>query len=220
MKEPSIDHWQAALHVVAYLTGTPNYGLFFASNSERTLVGYSDADFAADLFTRRSTTAYCFIQNGSTVAWKSKLQDTVAVSTTEAEYMAANAAGRTSLWLTQLRNLFNVDPSEKIHILSAEPLVRQKFGQTNRKTDTTLPLINCDSKSAIHLLDYQHLLGSTKHIDVLYHWAREKVQEQRLQFEYIKGTENPADILTKPLPGPAFKHCRDMMGVHDISYRS
>ena len=87
MASPSTVHWQAANGVLRYLAGTTHYGLNFGG-SNTGLEGYCDADYAGDLDTRRSTTGYVFILNGGALSQSSKRQPTVAVSTSEAEYMA------------------------------------------------------------------------------------------------------------------------------------
>jgi hypothetical protein len=102
MAKPTTVHWQVAKSVLRYLSGTTHYGITFGRSTDG-LVGYCDADFAGDLDTRRSTTGYVFTFGGAAVSWSSKRQQTVAASTTEAEYMAAAAAVKEALWL---RNLF------------------------------------------------------------------------------------------------------------------
>ena len=97
---PTNDHWNAATGVLRYLAGTKDHGVCFGGNqAEFEVVGYCDADYAGDLDTRRSTTGYVFTCNGGAISWSSRLQQTVAVSTTEAEYMAAGAAIKEALWL-------------------------------------------------------------------------------------------------------------------------
>ena len=74
-------------------------------------------------------------------------------------------------------------------------------------------LIHCDNKGAIHLLGSSHIQRSTKHIDTTFHCCREYIRLDRLKFEYIKGTNNPADMFTKALPLPAFRSYRDSIGM-------
>jgi hypothetical protein len=133
------------LHILAYLKTTPTMGLFFTAHGTHpgTLVGYSDANFAANCDNRRSITAYCFTQNGATVAWKSNLQDTVALSTTESEYMAASAAGTTALWLAKLRGDFGYDETACINVLSTDIKDRQALGPEHNKIKSC-PLVYCD----------------------------------------------------------------------------
>ncbi|GBP46785.1 Retrovirus-related Pol polyprotein from transposon TNT 1-94 [Eumeta japonica] len=85
-------HWNAVKKIFKYLKGTLSFGLCFRSNENNTLESYSDADYANDPVTRRSTTGYVFMKNGAAVTWSSQRQTTVALSTTEAEFMASCSA--------------------------------------------------------------------------------------------------------------------------------
>ena len=91
MSKPTAQHWQAAKGVLRYLAGKADNGIVNGQN-EKMLVGYCDAEYAGDLDTRRSTTGYVFLLNDGAISWSSRLQATVAVSTAEAEYMAAAQA--------------------------------------------------------------------------------------------------------------------------------
>ena len=105
-----------------------------------------DADYAGDLDQRRSTTGYVFTVGEGAISWKAELQETVALSTTEAEYIAAVEASKEELWLKSLVELFGVMQSSV--------------------------LVHCDSQSAIHLAKDQRYHKRTKHIDVRYHKIR------------------------------------------------
>jgi hypothetical protein len=86
----SENHWKAAKHLLRYIRGTSDLALTFnADSGGRILLGYADADWGGDLDTRRSTTGHIFKVYGGVVAWKSRRQPTVALTTTEAEYMAS-----------------------------------------------------------------------------------------------------------------------------------
>ena len=101
MAAPTTTHWQAATGVLRYLAGSKGFGITYGASAE-TIVGYTDANYAGDVDTRRSTTGFVFILFGGAVSWSSKRQATVAASTTEAEYIAMAAAVREALWLRQL----------------------------------------------------------------------------------------------------------------------
>ena len=99
--KPTMRHWLALKGVLRYLAGTQDYGLVF-TGSKSSLEVYCDVDYAGDPDTRRSTTGYVFIMYGGVVSWSSRLQPSVALSTAEAEHMAAAAATKEALWLRTL----------------------------------------------------------------------------------------------------------------------
>ena len=102
MAKPAMEHWTAAAKaVLRYIAGTLSFSFTF-TDKESVMEGYCDSDYAGDLDTRRSTTGLVFTFCGAAISWSSKLQPTVAVSTTEAEYMAAAQAVKEALWLRKL----------------------------------------------------------------------------------------------------------------------
>ena len=151
------------------------------------LAAYSDASYASDVDTRRSTTGYAFLLNGSCISWSSRLQPTVAVSTAEAEYQAAAATVKEALWL---RKLFC-----DLHLPSI-----------------TAP-IACDNQAALVLLKNPVVSMRSKHIDILYHFARERCARGEVTFTYCPTDRMLADILTKPLSGPLFERFRAALGI-------
>lgn len=188
MVSPTVTHWQAATGVLRYIAGTATYGITFGGDN-LTLEAYCDADYAGDIDTRRSTTGYVFILSGGAISWSSRLQPTVAASTTEAEYMAAAYAIKEALWIRTLMN---------------------ELGQ-----DLKTIMIYADNQGAIKLLKNPVFSMRSKHIDVIYHFARERVMRKDITFKYISTDKMVADILTKPLPTAKFVFCRDSMGMKD-----
>jgi len=186
MAKPTAAHWGAAKGVLRYLAGTAGMGITF-KGGEAPLVGYCDSDYAGDIDSRRSTTGYVFIMHGGAVSWNSKLQATVAVSTTEAEYMAAAGAVKEALWLRKLMGDFGI-PIKTVKI----------YG---------------DNQGAIKLLKHPIASARSKHIDVIYHFARERVARGEVTFEYISTERMVADGMTKALPENKFVFCREGMGV-------
>ena len=186
MANPTTAHWSAAKGVLRYLKGTANFGITFGGGSNMVL-GYSDADYAGDVDTRRSTTGYVFILNGGAISWSSRRQATVAVSTTEAEYMAEAHATKEALWLRKL------------------------LGDLGFTVPTVTIL--ADNQSAIKLANNPVTSARSKHIDVLYHFVRERVARKEVEFEYVPTSEMVADILTKAVSEAKVAYCRDSMGV-------
>ncbi|KFK23216.1 hypothetical protein AALP_AAs44667U000300 [Arabis alpina] len=102
MSNPGRDHWNAVKWILRYLKGTTEYGLRFGDQKCVAVLGYVDSDYAGDLDNRRSTIGYVFTPAAGPVSWRSVLQDVVAMSTTEAEYMAMGETAKEALWIQGL----------------------------------------------------------------------------------------------------------------------
>ena len=187
MAHPTEQHWNVAKDVLRYLLNSKDVGIVFQRNG-LCLHGYCDADFAGDVDTRRSTTAYVFVLSGGAVSWSSKLQATVAVSTAEAEYMSAASAVKEALWLRKLMVEFDYDCTGPV-------------------------LISCDNQAALKLLVNPVVSARSKHIDVLHHFARERVARKEVSFVYCNTDNMIADCLTKPLAKDKLLRCCKGMGL-------
>ncbi|GAX75268.1 hypothetical protein CEUSTIGMA_g2713.t1 [Chlamydomonas eustigma] len=111
------------MSVMRYLQITQHFGLEFGGEKHKDLVGFSDSSYSSDVDTKRSTTGYVFTYNGGVVSWSSRLQRTVAVSTIEAEYMAASAVAKEALWLRKLMCELQVSK----HIDTMHHFVRERI---------------------------------------------------------------------------------------------
>ncbi|KAE8674058.1 hypothetical protein F3Y22_tig00111769pilonHSYRG00329 [Hibiscus syriacus] len=188
MSKPGKQHWDAVKWIFRYLKGTVGHGIVFGSQRDNPLVvGYVDSDYAGDLDNRRSTTGYVFTLGRGPICWKSTVQSVVALSTTEAEYMAAAEAAKEALWLTGLVKELGVQQGG-VQLL-------------------------CDNQSAIHLAKNQVYRARTKHIDVRFHKIRELVASGEVLFQKVHTDENAADMFTKPVTTDKFKHCLDLLNV-------
>ena len=177
---PTQSHLTAAKRILRYLKGTGYLGLSYKKCADGNLIGYSDADWAGDVDDRHSTTGNVFLFAKGAVSWLSKKQATVALSTTEAEYVALSTATQEAIWLRRL--LTDVGgPLE-------EPIV-----------------INEDNQGAIAMAKNPVGHARTKHIDIRYHFVREGVQNGAIFLNYVATDEMIADILTKPLPKHPFE---------------
>jgi hypothetical protein len=188
MAKPTVVHWQAAKGVVRYLSGTAALGIAFGRGQETGLQGYCDADYAGDVDTRKSTTGYVFMLYGGAVTWCSKRQPTVAASTTEAEYIAAAQSVKEGLWLRKLLADLHVDVGAVITIMG-------------------------DNQSTLKLLRNPISSVRSKHIDVAYHFARERVLRKEVAFSYISTQKMVADVFTKALPESKHVFCRNGIGM-------
>lgn len=102
MSNPTELHYQAAKRVLRYIKGIMNYRILYTREGMEVLKGYTDSDYAGDVTDRKSTSGYVFMLSGGTVAWSSKKQPIVALSTTEAEYMAASSCACQVIWMRRV----------------------------------------------------------------------------------------------------------------------
>lgn len=189
LSNPGKEHWEAVKWILRYLNGTRNVCLCFGTD-QPVLVGYTDADLAGDNDGRRSTTGYLLTFAGGAVSWRSKLQNCVALSTTEAEYIAITDAGKEVLWMKKF--------------LKELGIKQEKF------------VLYSDNQSAIHLSKNPSFHARSKHIDVRYHWIRDVLESKQLDLEKIHTDENGADMLTKPLTRDKLMRCQEVAGMDSM----
>ena len=133
-----------------------------------------------------------FYLNKSPISWCSQKQEIVALSSCEAEFMAATEAAKQAIWL--------------------QDLLREVVGQSNKKVT-----IYVDNKSSISLSKNPVFHGRSKHIHRRFHFIRECVENEQVDVEHIPGSEQRADILTKALGRIKFVEMRKLIGVQDVS---
>ena len=158
MKNLGKEHWMVVKWILRYLRGTTIQALCFGG-SNITLQGYVDADMAGDRDNRRSTIGYVFTVGGTAVSWVSKPQSVVALSTTEAEYVAATEASKEMIWLQTF-----LDELGK----------KQELGR-----------LYSDNQSAIHLAKNSSFHCKTKHIQLKYHFIQSALEDGQLKLEKI-----------------------------------
>lgn len=180
-------HWAAIKRILRYLKGTLDMKLCLGGK-DISLKGYCDADWGGDLETRRSTTGYVFFIGKGAISWNSKRQPTVALSTTEAEYMATTQAAKEAIWLRQLMT---------------------DIGCVQEKTMT----IMSDNQGSIALAKNPKHHSRTKHIDVQHHFIREKVDMEEIELRYCPTEDMVADVLTKALAKDRHERLRRQMGI-------
>ncbi|CAL5324316.1 unnamed protein product [Camellia sinensis] len=188
MQNPKKPHLDAVRRILRYVNDTMDCGLLYKKGEDCKLVGYCDADYAGDDDTRRSTTGYVFMLGSGAISWCSKRQPTVSLSTTEAEYRAAAMAAQESTWLIRLMN--------DLHQL----------------VDYAIPLY-CDNQSAVRLAENPVFHARTKHVEVHYHFIREKVLEEEIEMRQIKSEDQVADLFTKGLSGSKFESFCHQLGM-------
>ena len=190
MAKPGPEHITAAKQVLRYLKGSINLELTFRGDL-RSLIGYTDADWAGDIDTRRSTSGYLFNIGSGSISWSSKRQPTVSLSSCEAEYQGQTQATKEAMWLRRLLN----------------ELVDQ--GEPNAT------IIYRDNQGALALAKNPTQHGRTKHIDIQHHFVREKQAAGKVDLRYVPTAEQLADGLTKALPGEAFRRFRIGLGLEE-----
>lgn len=192
MVQPKAAHLLAVKRVLRYIKGTLQMGLLYTSFGEGSLQAYTDSDFAGDIDSGRSTSGYAFLMSNAAVAWSSKKQPIVTLSSTEAEYVAASFCATQCLWMKRILSNFNqAEEEECVTIL-------------------------CDNSSSIKLSKNPVLHGRTKHIQVRFHFLRELVKEEEVNLVHCGTQDQIADIMTKPLKLETFIKLRKMLGVQEL----
>jgi len=187
---PGWTHWLAVKHLMRYIRGTLDYSLTYSPDPScpELFTTYSDTDHGGCKDSGRSTGGYLVKMGSGAVSWCSKLQTVVALSTTEAEYMAAVQAGKEIKWM---RNLLS------------------EIGLTSSTPSSLL----IDNQSAISVAKNLEHHGRMKHLDLSFYWLRDAVHSQLITPRFVPTTEQVADLLTKALSKPKVEDFCKIMGL-------
>ena len=196
---PTDCHFEASLHILGYITRTIDYGLLFRKPGtsgrspieEEQLLVTADSSFGTEE-KGRSRSGFAMDVYGNLVSWGSTKTKVTALSTTESELMAGNEACREAVWMNMV------------------------LSEIDKRIDKPWTL-RMDSKGAIKLSMNPVFSGRTKHIDILYHFARELYESKKMIPEYVKTNQNKADLLTKNLPVKTFQYHRKNLGVVSLA---
>jgi hypothetical protein len=161
--DPKEGHLRAVKRIMRYLVYTPKFGLWYPKGSAFDLIGYSDTDWTGCKIDRKSTSGTCQFLERSLVSWASKKQNSVALSTAEAEYIAAGHCCAQLLWMRQTLRGYG-------YKLSKFPLL-------------------CDNESAIRMADNPIEHSRTKHIDIRYLFLRDHQQRGDIEIAYVNTKE-------------------------------
>jgi hypothetical protein len=188
---PRKRHLDDVRHTLRYVSATADYGLFYEASMELEVHGYVDADWAGSISDRRSTSGFMFSFGSATVTWSSKKEPTVALSSTEAEYKGAAMAACEVVWLRKL------------------------LGDLGLHVDRQV-VIYCDNLSSIQLARNPVFHARTKHIEVHYHFIKEKVLAAEINLTYVSTEDQIVNIFTKVLGAEKHRRFRSMLGVMEL----
>jgi hypothetical protein len=152
-------HLRVVKRILRYLVHTPKFGLWYPKGSTFDLIGYSDANWAGCKIDRKGTSGTCQFLGRSLVSWASKKQNSVALSTTEVEYIAIG------------------------HCCTQLLCMRQTLRDYGYKL-TKVPLL-CDNESTMRMADNPVEHSRTKHIAIRYHFLRDHQQRGDIEIAYV-----------------------------------
>lgn len=188
---PSNAHWTGLKRILRYLRGTMHTKIVYSKReSANVLLGFADADFANDKDDRKSISGYSFLIFGNLVSWSTRRQQTVSLSSTEAELISLCQAAKEGLWLTNLLNELGVDNTSFIIM------------------EDNIPCIKYTEEPRSH--------QRMKHLDLKYMFIRELVRNKKLKVEYISTVDQPADAFTKGLPVAQHRKLLNILNVRIV----
>src|SRR5262249_15825339 len=173
--------------IFKYLINTSKLGIWYPKNHIFDLLGYSDADYAGCKIDRKSTSGTCQFLGDKLVSWSSKKQNSVALSTAEAEYVSIGNCCAQLLWIKQ-----------QMH----------DYGLIYKN----IP-INCDNTSAINLTKNPVHHSRSKHIEIRQHFIRDHVINGNISINFVSSDMQLADIFTKPLDKMRLEFLRNEIGM-------
>jgi len=191
MQTPRKPHLDVVRRILRYIKHTLQCGIFYEAKSQLQVHGYMDANWVGNVSDRRSTNGFMFSFGSDAISWSSKKQPTVALSSTEAEYKGVAIATCEVVWLQKL--LLDLGQLVDAHIV-----------------------IYCDNISSILLANNPVYHVRTKHIEVHYHFIREKVLAKEIDLIHVNTEDQIADIFTKALSTDKLKRFKKMLGVLEV----
>lgn len=177
--------------VLRYVKGTQNYGLRLTTSTSTAIHAYSDSDWAGCPVDRKSTSGYAVYFEDNLISWLSRKQRTVARSSTEAKYKGLADVSVEVTWVVSLLRELGLDSGQPAHLW-------------------------CDNLGATYLAANPVFHARTKHIEIDYHFVRDKVASGAFPVNFVSSRYQIADIFTKPLPATRFHTLRRKLNVVEL----
>lgn len=188
VNKPTYNDWTELKRLTKYLNGTKHLKLKLSCNNNKGLYGFADADWAQCQIDRKSNSGYLFKYNGSCISWSCRKQESVSLSSTEAEYISLSEATQEAIWLRRLMNDFEI----KIH---------------------KAVIIYEDNQSCLKLTQNDKFSRKTKHIETKFNFVRDLVNKNIIKLLYCPTEQMEADMLTKPLQAIKIKYFCELIGL-------
>lgn len=183
------EHWNHLKRVLRYVKGSLDLKLIYGKKgNEDVLTGFADADWGSDIIDRKSISGYVFKVFGNTISWSTKKQTTVALSSTEAEYVSLSSSVCEAIWLRGLLKELN-------QVVNKPTIIYE---------DNQGCIVTATSGKESHKL---------KHVDIRYHFLRNVIERGDVKVVYISTNEQIADIMTKALPTVTHAVLRRKLGL-------
>lgn len=184
---PTRRHWNGVKHILRYLKGTMDMGLFFSNKSKSDLIGYADAGYKSDPHQGRSQTGYLFTHGGTAISWRSTKQTEGSTSSNHAELIALHEASRECVWLR-----------------SVIQHVQDTCGLSSGILTPTI--LYEDNAACISQMKEGYIKRDrTKHISPKFFYSHDLIKDGEIKVEKIRSCDNLADLFTKSLPTKVFE---------------
>ena len=195
---PTKRHWNEIKHILRYLRGISDMGLFYSKVMEPQLLGYADAGYLSDPHNARSQIGYIFTYGNTAIFWRSVKQTMVATSSNHSEILAMHEARRECVWLRSMIQ----------HI-------RESSGLSYIKNNPTV--LYEDNAACIAQIKGGYIKGDrTKDISPKFFYTHELQKDSEIDVHQIRSNDNLVDLFTKALPSTTFKKLIRQVGMHQL----
>lgn len=191
LDKPNEQLWTAGKRILRYLKGTKHEGLIFTKikkNEVPRLQCFSDADWASDKVDRKSVSGCTILLGGNLISWFSKKQNCIAISTAEAEYVAA--------------------------AMCAQDLINLKGILEDMHMDSTSVLF-CDNIGSLQMIKSNENSKRAKHIDIKFHFIKDQVTKGTFTIDHVSSQNNLADLMTKSVSGELLNKFKSLLNINN-----